>query len=187
MGSVSGRFPSARKSPWISVPGLFCVRSNGKRRAGRGVSEEEIRSAFRKRGKRLGETVEFCEPLLLPEGLLFVAHPGGVDAVFDHAAKRGEVKAEPVEHQQPAFRGVDVVHRRVVAVGEDAQTRFDHLADRLADRPFFVREGAKVVGVGRDDREDEVAAAGFLHQGGIVRDRVAVVDAIVDKKKRGVK
>ena len=79
-----------------------------------------------------------------------------------------------------------MVHRRVVAVGEDAQTRLDHFADRLADRPFFVREGAKVVRIGRDDREDEVAAAGFLHQGGIVRDRVAVVDAFdFEKIHRG--
>ena len=70
------------------------------------------------------------------------------------------------------------MHRRVITVGKDLETELNHAADRVLDRPFFIRESAQIVGIGRHHGKRDAPIRGALSELRIVCNRVAVVDSL---------
>ena len=78
-----------------------------------------------------------------------------------------------------------MVHRRVITVGKDLETELNHAADRVLDRPFFIRESAQIVGIGRHHGKRDAPIRGALSELRIVCNRVAVVDSLTLEEIHG--
>lgn len=77
------------------------------------------------------------------------------------------------------------MHRRVITVGKDLETELNHAADRVLDRPFFIRESAQIVGIGRHHGKRDAPIRGALSELRIVCNRVAVVDSLTLEEIHG--
>ena len=78
-----------------------------------------------------------------------------------------------------------MVHRRVITVGKYLETELNHAADRVLHRPFFIRESAQIVGIGRHHGKRDALIRSALSELRIVSDCVAVVDSLTLEEIHG--